>query len=366
MSQIEVKIPSTPQGSYRIHIGTGTLGSVWGRLDEDFGGLGRFVITDSDVAGAGHLSRLLGGREVGTYVIDPAGEESKHIGTLTAIIEAMEKAFLGRDTLVVALGGGTVGDIAGFAAAVFKRGVKVVHIPTTTVSQADSSVGGKTGVDSSMSKNAYGAFQHPAGVYIDVETLRTLDEREYRAGLVESVKHALIADAEYFEYLGDNIEAILARDNGVLEEVAYRNCSIKAAVVAEDPLEKNKRRILNFGHTIGHAIESVSRFEFLHGEAVAVGIAGAELIAQDVLGAPAERLDAIAAVLGRLGVPLKIPRSLQKEALFDIIRRDKKAVSRWPRFVLLEDVGVTLCKDGQWAHEVGREVVEDVIDRLYE
>lgn len=365
MYELEVKIPEVPAGSYRIHIGRDILGGIRARLDEDFVKLKQFVVTDRAVAAAGHLDKLLGGTAAPTYIIDPPGECSKHINTVVAIVEAMEKAFLGRDTLIVALGGGTVGDIAGFSAAIFKRGVRVVQIPTTTVAQADSSVGGKTGVDSTISKNAYGAFWQPAAVYIDVETVKTLDDRQYRAGLVESVKHALIADAEYFDYLEANMPAILARDSGVLEHIARKNCEIKAEVVEEDPTEKNRRRILNFGHTIGHAVESASGFELLHGEAVAVGIIAAEHIAQKLDLVTPERLRRIERLLSGLSAPLKIDRYLQKAALIDIIKRDKKAVNQWPRFVLLEAIGRVLCRDGQWAHEVDPRIVDEILDRLY-
>ena len=365
MSQLNVNIPSAGAGRYAIEIGSGLLGSVLAQLEDDYPGLNKFVVTDSNVVAAGHLARLLGKAQVGTYIIDPPGEGSKHIDTVVSIIEAMEKAFLGRDTLIVALGGGTVGDIAGFAAAIFKRGVKVAQIPTTTVAQADSSVGGKTGVDSTISKNAYGAFWQPQVVYIDVETLKTLDDRQYRAGLVESVKHALIADCEYFDYLKENMGAILDRDCDVLEQVAYTNCRIKAAVVAEDPTEKNKRRILNFGHTIGHAVESASKFDLLHGEAVSIGIIGAELIAREMGFAAPDRLKRIEEVLSMLSVPLKIPKGLQKEELFDIIKRDKKAVNQWPKFVLLDEIGQAYFKDGQWAHDVPQKIVDETLDRLY-
>jgi len=335
------------------------------QLEKDFFRLSKFVVTDSNVVAAGHLATLLGKARVPTYIIDPPGEGSKHIDTVVSIIEAMEKTFLGRDTLIVALGGGTVGDIAGFAAAIFKRGVKVAQIPTTTVAQADSSVGGKTGVDSTISKNAYGAFWQPQVVYIDVETLKTLDDRQYRAGLVESVKHALIADREYFDYLKENMPAILGRDLNVLEQVAYTNCRIKAAVVAEDPTEQNKRRILNFGHTIGHAVESASNFDILHGEAVAIGIIGAELIARKMGFATADRLNQIQEVLSMLSAPLKIPEGLQKEELFDIIKRDKKAVNQWPKFVLLDKIGHVYFKDDRWAHDVPQKIVDETLDRLY-
>lgn len=365
MSQLEVTIPSAPAGAYTIHIGSSILGTVWGELEKDYSGLKKFVITDSNVVAAGHLAELLGDNDAPAYIIEPPGEVSKHIATVTSIIEEMEKSFMGRDSLIVALGGGTVGDIAGFAAAIFKRGVKVAQIPTTTVAQADSSVGGKTGVDSTISKNAFGAFWHPSVVYIDVETLKTLDDRQYRAGLVESVKHALIADSVYFDFFSDNIQVILDRDNKVLEEMAYKNCSIKAAVVEEDPTEQNIRRILNFGHTIGHAVESASSFELLHGECVGIGIVGAELIAQKLNLSTPQRLEKIKQLLNSFSVPLNIPKGLQKQALFDIIKRDKKAVNQWPKFVLLEKIGKVLCTNGQWAQDVPRQIVEGVLDILY-
>jgi len=220
MLELHIKIPASLEGGYPIRIGADILGSLWDRIDADFDRHNKFVVTDENLVSAGHLRKLLGGRDVPRFTISPPGEVSKTIDTAVAIIEAMEKAYLGRDTLVVALGGGTVGDIAGFAAAVFKRGVPVVQIPTTTVAQADSAVGGKTGVDSSVSKNAFGAFWYPAGVYIDVATLATLDERQFRAGLVESVKHAIIADGEYFDFLESNLDAVLERRPDVLEKVA--------------------------------------------------------------------------------------------------------------------------------------------------
>ena len=219
---------------------------------------------------------------------------------------------MGRDTVVIALGGGVVGDIAGFAAAIFKRGVKVVQIPTTTLAQADSAIGGKTGVDSSLSKNAFGVFWHPSAVYIDVATLKTLDDRQYRAGLVESVKHALIADEKYFEFLESNLDAILRRETDILEKVAYQNCRIKAQVVEADPTEKNQRRMLNYGHTIGHAIESASGFELLHGEAVAIGIIAAGMIEIEMGLGDEKRLERIRKILTGLGVPVGIPANISK------------------------------------------------------
>lgn len=364
MLEHEIKIPASQAKCYRIEIGSGFLGGLWPRIETDFSGYNKFVVTDQNLVSAGHLEKLLGKCDVPAFVISPPGETSKNIDTAVSIIETMEKAYLGRDTLVVALGGGTVGDIAGFAAAVFKRGVPVIQIPTTTVAQADSSVGGKTGVDSSISKNAFGAFWHPAAVYIDVATLTTLDDRQFRAGLVESIKHALIADSEYFDFLQNNLDAVLDRKSDVLQKVAQFNCKIKGDVVEIDPCEQNKRRILNYGHTIGHAVETASGFELLHGEAVAIGIIAAGLIEIELKLATQDRLEKVRQILEKLDVPVTLPRNLAEKDLIDLIKHDKKAVNKWPRFVLLNDIGRVYCPDGQYAVEIAPELLGRVLKKL--
>ena len=366
MPELTVKIPSVDSKNYRISIGTDILKQVWSKIEADFPGCSKFIVTDENVLSAGHVEKLLGGGDVGMFVIKPAGEAAKNINTVVSIIEAMEQASLGRDSVVVGVGGGTVGDIAGFAAAIFKRGVPVIHIPTTTVSQADSSVGGKTGVDSSLSKNAFGVFWQPAAVYIDSATLATMDERQFRAGLAESLKHAFIADEKFFEFIESNIDDILRRDTQVFERMAFFNCSIKASVVEIDPNERNQRRILNYGHTIGHAIEAASDFNMLHGEAIAVGMTGAGLIEIELGLGDQKRVEKVSDILQKLGLSVRIPRSVPGDRVMELLKHDKKAIDKWPRFVLLERIGKVYCPDGQWAVKVTRDVVEKVLDRLYE
>ncbi len=362
MIELVVKIPECGCGSYPIVIGTGILPGLLTRIASQFPNKVMFIVTDASIAAAGHLAALTSGRSIPSYVITPGGEQCKHLATLTAILEIMEQHRLGRDTLVIGLGGGTVGDIAGFAAAVFKRGVPVVHIPTTTVAQADSSIGGKTGVDSSLSKNAYGCFWHPAAVFIDTATLTTLDDVQYRAGLAESVKHATIMDADYFAFLEQNIEAILQRDLKTLEAVALHNCQIKASVVEEDPTEKNKRRILNYGHTLGHAVESASNYQLLHGQCVAIGMIAAGMIEKTLGLVHDGRLERIEGLLKKIGLPKRIPATMNLEHLMNLLALDKKAVGKWPRFVLLEKLGQVYCKNGQWAVEVEPEIVRQAIE----
>jgi len=364
MQELTIQIPGTAEQRYPIVIGTGLLPSLWPRLESEVGPHAKFVVTDANLVSAGHLEALLAGRNVPHFAIKPPGEPSKTVQTAVAIVEAMEKACLGRDAVVVALGGGTVGDIAGFAAAIFKRGVPVVQIPTTTLAQADSAIGGKTGVDSSVSKNAFGAFWHPAAVYIDTATLETLDERNYRAGLVESVKHALIADSGYFDFLERHLDEILERKADVLETVAGYNCRIKGAVVAEDPREKNNRRMLNYGHTIGHAVEAASGYELLHGEAVAIGIVAAGLIEAEMGLAEPPRRQRVQSIFERLGVPVTLPPHISEDKVLDLLKHDKKAVGRWPRFVLIARLGEAYTSSGQYAVEVERRTVENVLRKL--
>jgi 3-dehydroquinate synthase len=364
MKEIEVKTPARPAGSYKILISHGMLGKVLSAAGALLPKRSLFIVTDANVVAAGHLQTLTRGKKVNKYVIEPCGEESKNLGTIAKIVDAMEAASLGRDTTVIALGGGTVGDMAGFAAAIFKRGVPVVQVPTTTVAQADSAIGGKTGVDSSQSKNAYGAFHHPSAVFIDVDTLKTLDERQFKAGLAESVKHALLADAEYFEYLDKNMDEVLARDPDAMEHLAEVNSRIKAFVVQHDPEEKNLRRILNYGHTVGHAVESATGYSLLHGEAIAIGMVAAGKIGMAVGLGDGRKLGRVEKVLDRIGLPVVMPKGIETPVLLEAMSRDKKAVSKRPRFVLLEDIGKVHSKDGQWAVEVPEETVEKVLAEL--
>jgi 3-dehydroquinate synthase len=268
------------------------------------------------------------------------------------MLAAMERAHYGRDTLLVALGGGLVGDVAGLAAALFKRGVPCVQVPTTTVAQADSGLGGKVSVDSGLSKNAYGAFHHPARVYVDTATLRTLDDRHYRAGLVESLKHAMIADAGFFAYLEAHLDAVLRREPEALMALAERNVAIKGDIVARDPEEANLRRVLNFGHTLGHAVESASGYRLLHGESIAIGIVGSCLLAERLGLAGADVRRRTLPLLQRLGQPVVLPSDLADEPLIEIMTRDKKARAARPRFVLLEALGRVHAPGGQVAVEV--------------
>ena len=364
MVELSIKVPAQQQKNYTIYTGTGLLPCLLEKVSAYLPNAKPFVITDQNVLEAGHLNTLLGAHKLPYYVINPAGEISKHINTVISILENMEKSYLGRDSVIIALGGGTVGDIAGFAASVFKRGVPVIQVPTTTLAQADSAVGGKTGVDSSLSKNAFGAFWHPAAVYLDVSTLGTLNKRDYCSGLAESVKHAVIADKDYFDFIENNISAILNRDVQVMTDMASKNCRIKGHVVEIDPTEKNMRCILNYGHTIGHAVESASEYKLMHGEAVGIGMLGAGLIELEMGLSNQNQYNRIKLLLQNLGLPTGIPNDISTDLIMDLIKRDKKAIDKWPRFVLINQIGQIYKQDNAWSVDVDQDIVKNVIKTL--
>jgi 3-dehydroquinate synthase len=262
--------------SYPIHVGAGTLGTVGARLGELATGSRVAVLTNPTVGG-------LYGRPVGdslraagfdaTVIEIPDGEEHKNLGTLATIYDRLIEAQLDRSSTLVALGGGVVGDVGGFAAATFLRGIAVVQLPTTLVAQVDSSIGGKTAVNHPAGKNLIGMFHQPRMVLADVEVLRSLPRREFVSGLAEVIKYAIILDPELFAFLETSLPRVLEMDPEALTRVVAASCRLKAHVVSEDETESDYRSILNLGHTVGHAIESLTGYrQYLHGEAVAIGI----------------------------------------------------------------------------------------------
>jgi 3-dehydroquinate synthase len=267
----------------------------------------------------------------------PAGEATKSDEHLYAIYDAALAWGIDRQTPVVAIGGGVIGDLSGYAASTLLRGIPVVHVPTSLIAQVDSAIGGKTGINRPQGKNLVGTFYQPRLVCIDTETLFTLPRREWHSGLAEVFKHALIRDETFFSWLEDEAERIVARDPGIVRDLVYRAASIKADVVERDETEQGIRTILNFGHTFGHALERVAGYgHFTHGEAVAVGMRAALYLSRryhrKVEHVRAERL------IRRLPVP-SIPESISRQALLTAMQTDKKADAGILRFVLLKEIG---------------------------
>jgi 3-dehydroquinate synthase len=257
------------------------------------------------------------------------------MASVSAVIDKLVSSNANRDATVIALGGGVVGDIAGFAAACYMRGIACVQVPTTLLSQVDSSVGGKTGVNHEGGKNLIGAFHQPRLVLIDTDTLATLSDREFRAGMAEVIKHAAICDTAYFSWLEENIGALQRREPELLAHAIHRSCEIKAAVVAEDERERGRRALLNFGHTFGHAIENcVGYGEWLHGEAVAAGM----IMASRLSDMPGSDLDRLRNLLVATGLPVD-PPAVGADALGRAMKLDKKVQQKRLRFVLLKTLG---------------------------
>lgn len=277
------------------------------------------------------------GYEVYKYVIQ-AGETSKNLDTIREIYKYLIDLKLDRNSTLIALGGGVVGDITGFAAATFLRGINFIQVPTSLLAQADSSVGGKVGVDFEGCKNIIGAFYQPKMVYMNVNSLRTLPERELISGLAEVIKHGIIRDAEFFDFIDYNTKKILNCDEEVMQYLAKVNCSIKGWVVEQDEKESDLRAILNFGHTIGHSIESVSNFELLHGECVSLGMVGALKMAQYLEMLDEELVNKITGVLDGVGLPVKL-KDLDVEKVYNQMFFDKKVKNNKLLFVLPKDIG---------------------------
>ena len=269
----------------------------------------------------------------------PAGEASKTRDRWAELSDALLQRGLGRDSAIVALGGGVIGDLAGFVAATYLRGVPLLQAPTTLLAMLDASVGGKTGVDTPQGKNLIGAFHPPVAVVADPQVLRSLPEREYRAGLAEAVKHGLIADREYFAWLGDQADRIAAREVGTLTRLVQRSVEIKAAVVADDERETGRRAILNAGHTVAHAVEHASDYTLPHGEAVAVGLVAECRLAEGLGLARAGLAADVAALLSRLGLPSDLDRRLPRDRVLAAISQDKKNRAATVRFALAREVG---------------------------
>jgi 3-dehydroquinate synthase len=305
------------------------------------------IVSNTTVAPL-YLARLRAGlpdRRVAECIL-PDGEQHKTLQTLAIVFDALIEHRFNRDATVLALGGGVIGDIAGFAAACYQRGVAFAQIPTTLLAQVDSSVGGKTGVNHPGGKNLIGAFYQPLAVIADTDTLSTLPDRELSAGLAEVIKYGCIHDAELFAWLELNMGRLLGRDPEALTRAIARSCGIKAAVVAADERERDVRAILNFGHTFGHAIEAATAYRvYLHGEAVALGMVLAADFSRRLGLLDAVTVERLRALLRLAGLPTEAPR-LGRELALELMQMDKKVLAGSVRLVLLERLGAaTLCGD---------------------
>jgi 3-dehydroquinate synthase len=331
--------------SYPICIGAGTLERLGPRLQELKVGRRVAIVTNPVVSRFYREPLVQSLKAAGfesTVLQVPDGEEHKNMAWLAFLYDRLVDARLDRESAIIALGGGVIGDLTGFTAATFQRGVPLVQVPTTLLAQVDSSVGGKTAVNHPGGKNLIGAFHQPRLVWIDVATLKTLPRREVQAGMTEIIKHAAILGPQLFELLEAEIEAVMALDEALLIEVVRQNCAIKAAVVAQDERESGHRAVLNFGHTLGHAIEMLTEYRgYLHGEAVAIGMAFAARLSHARGLCEASVRDRIIALLQRAALPTEIPKELVGRHLALAVEADKKVSGGKVKFVCIEDIGRT-------------------------
>lgn len=323
------------------------------------------VITDSNVART-HAERVvnsLGSVGTRTFTV-PAGEASKTRDTWARLTDEMLESGFGRDAAIVAVGGGVVGDLAGFVAATYMRGIKYVQVPTSLIAMIDASVGGKTAVDTPRGKNLVGAFHQPAAVLADPAVLATLPAAHFRAGLAEAVKHGVIADAMYLERTVSDLPSLLepsTRHAESMEALIARSIEIKAEIVRRDERENGLRQVLNFGHTIGHAVEAASGFALLHGECVAIGMVCEATIAAKMGIASSGTARDVRRAVERVGLPTTVPENVSADRLVAVMRSDKKMRSGALRFALPREIGVMAAGDGTWSVPVDESVVRGVL-----
>ena len=336
MQQVDVRAGGR---SYPVYIGAGLLPRLATLLDTLPGARARRLVVSSPTIWRLHGPSLPKALRAEPAILVPDGEKNKTLASVSRIYDALARAGADRATTLVAFGGGVVGDITGFAAATYLRGIPCVQVPTTLLAQVDSAIGGKTGVNHTLAKNMIGAFHQPIAVVSDPAPLGTLPRREFRSGLYEVLKCGVIASPGLFRRLHDTLPAVFEREPAAIEPIVTESARIKAAVVGADEREAGPRRVLNFGHTAGHALESMTRYRrFRHGEAIAYGMLVAAELAVRRKALPPDERDALAALIAHMG-PLPAIADLDASEASDVIRRDKKVVAGTLHFVLPVAIG---------------------------
>ncbi len=338
MQTLHVKFAAS---SYPVYVGSGLLATPDLILPHVMGQQ-VMIVTNPVVAGyyLADLQKVLQKNKQCDVVILPDGEQHKTLATLNHIFDHLLAKKHARSTTLLALGGGVVGDITGFAAACYMRGVNFLQLPTTLLAQVDAALGGKTAVNHLLGKNMIGAFHQPQAVIADLATLQTLSERNFREGLAEVIKYGLIQDAEFFSWIESNLTAILAREPIILQQVIFRSCEIKARLVVTDEREQGIRALLNFGHTFGHAVENALGYgKLLHGEAVSVGMLMAADLSARMNWISSATVSRIKDLLVAAGLPISLPDELSAKQLLELMKVDKKNVNLRFRFILLKDIG---------------------------
>ena len=363
MIRVPIHLRKGADESYDVRIGRGLAPRMTVALRKSRLGQRYVIITDSHLERQGESLQAAFRRRGLTcdFISFPAGEGSKSRRVRDEIEDGIIRLGAGRDTALVALGGGVVGDLVGFVAATFKRGVPYVQVPTTLIGMVDSSIGGKTGINHPAGKNLIGAFHQPSAVYIDVDYLKTLPDRHYASGLAEVIKCGVIADRALFASLETHLDRILGREPDLLSRVIEACCLIKAKVVMDDPRESNRRKILNFGHTIGHAIETLSGFRLAHGEAVAIGMVAEARVAARLGMLSAAALARIARLCDAIGLPTSVPPAFTPGAILQVARHDKKNRQGRIAYALPTRIGGMASEGGDYAVPVNDTLVTEIL-----
>ena len=343
-------------GRYPVVIRSGARDDLAAMIAEHCPGARVAVITDENVARV--LPRLVGDAPLFVF---PAGEAHKNRGTWQALTDGLIDAGYGRDSVIVAIGGGVTTDLAGFVAATYLRGIPWIAVPTTTLSMLDAAIGGKTGVDTDAGKNLVGAFHPPVAVLADPDTLLSLPERTYREGLAEAVKHAAALEAEYGRWISDYATLILARDPSIVTQLVRRSVELKRDVVSGDEREGGRRAVLNAGHTIGHALEQASEYELPHGEAVAIGLVAETRLAESLGVCERTTADRVASIFTLLGLPTAAPSGIDIDRVIAAMRTDKKNRAGLVRAVLLASFGDVARNGDDWTTAIDPEAVRGVL-----
>ena len=362
METINVGI-KTNSRNYPIFIGNSILKNLQGFVGKKHNKKRIAVITDYNV------NKLYGQKLKNTlrgfntlFISIQAGESSKSRYMKERIEDKLLDNKFGRDSLIIAIGGGVIGDLAGFVASTFNRGVPIIHVPTTMLAMVDSSIGGKTSVNTKHGKNLIGATYQPTAVFADMDFLQTLSGEEFKNGLAEVIKIAIIKDKKLFESLDKNHEKIVARDKTILQDIIKRNIKLKLEVIEEDAEEKGLRQILNFGHTFGHALEAYYKYKIKHGYAVSQGMLVESKISAAVNNLSENDEERIRNLINLFGFPLTVNLDVDTSKIIELMESDKKSVSNNPRFVLIDEIGTVKSKDNIFSFEVETEVIKQAIE----
>jgi len=327
------------------------------------------MVTDNHVGSiyADKLSTYLQSHQIITKIITiPAGEHSKSREMKTFIEDTMFSFGCGRDTLLIALGGGVITDLVGYVAATYCRGIPVIYMPTSLLAMVDASIGGKTGINSTYGKNTIGTFTQPKAIFIDINFLNTLPDVEYFGAFSEMIKHALIYDEDYFSLIESNLENIYSKNHDVLALLVEKSCAIKSQIVAEDEKENNKREICNFGHTIGHALEHASGYQLSHGQAVAIGMIAESFLSNQLGYLSDNDFMRLKNLITTLVLNKELMTDISKDELMNALSLDKKVRKQQCRFVILERIGKVLAKNNSYAHVVEASQIKNAIDYLFD